>query len=123
VPVTEADAAQRLDLEVRQRRELALREVAHALLGESDVGGQLRREGGGGGVRIGRLDHERLRRPAVELERPLAHRVVAAPLYVLEQLRDLPADVVVRRGGRDRRPLEVVGHGYAALALGASAAA
>ena len=109
--MAEPDAAQRLDLEVRERLELALREVAHARLREGDVAAQVLGKRGRGRRDLVGADQERVRRPAVEVERPLAHGLLAAPLDVGEQLGDGPPDLLAGRGGRrGGRPLEVVGH-------------
>ena len=62
----ERDPGQRLDLEVRQRRALRLRERADLILGERDVLAAAR---GGSSLRRARspvVDKERWRVPAVE---------------------------------------------------------
>ena len=88
VAVAEPDAAQRLDLEVRERLELALREVAHARLREGDVAAEVLRKLGRGRRDLVGADQERVGRPPVEAKRPVAHGLLAPPLDVREQLGD-----------------------------------
>ncbi len=98
VLVAEHDAWQRLDLDVLERRALLLGEVPDLRLGELDV---LDRPAG----KLGEAVPDLLVRqpvvgavPAVELDREIAHRRVAARLDVGERLLDDRAGLRVVRG-------------------------
>ena len=80
--MAEPNARQRLDLEVGQRFALGLGEAAHLLLREGDVLLQLVGDGRGGRVDLRAGDDERVGRPTVELQRPVADRVLAPALDV-----------------------------------------
>ena len=111
--VAEHDPGHRLDLDVEHRVALVLREAAHLLLGEADVG-----ELAGGDAAHRPLDvllghPEGLGLPAVELRRELAHGGVAACLDVAEDALDDAAHlgVVVATLGLGLARLEDLGHG------------
>jgi hypothetical protein len=114
VPVPEPHATQRLHVEIRERRELALGEVAHARLREGDVPLELLRQRGGGGLDLLGADQERVWRPVVEPAREVADGLLAAPLDVGQHALDRALDLLVRGGRRRGGALQVVGHRQAA---------
>ena len=116
VPVPEPDAAQRFDVEVRQRRELALGEVAHALLRECDVLLEVVGKRRLGGFDLVGPDQERVRLPLVEPARQVADGALAAALDVGEHRGDRALDLLACRRRWRFGPLQVGGHRYAARA-------
>ena len=96
--MAEHDAGQRLDLDVPHRRALVLGEVAHLRLRELDVVDVARRELGQAAADLGVGEAVVVAVPAVELDRQLAHGLVAAGLDVGEHRLDRGADLGVVLG-------------------------
>ena len=114
--MAEPHARERLHLEVGERVALTLGEAAHLFLGERDVLLQLVGDRGRRLVDLRRADHERLWRPAVQPQGPVAHRGIPAALDVGQHRRDRVANVLSRVRGRRPGALQEVRHAYAATA-------
>jgi hypothetical protein len=112
VPVTEAYAGERLDLDVEHGVPLDLREPTHLALHELDVLEHLVREGVDERPHLVRVEPEAVGRPGVEPAGVLAHGRVAAGPHVRDDLGDPVRNVALRavgeRGGGCA--LQVLGH-------------
>ncbi len=113
--MAEDHAGQRLDLDITQRSPLDLGEVADLGLGKADVVQGLLRDGVDdvGDLRL--AQPEAFRVPAVELQRQLAHGLVAAQTNVVQDAAYDGLHLLVRfvAFGFAPAPLENFGHGYA----------